>query len=269
MRRCEVPSRREEELRLLRAYHATGDPRAREAAVERFLPLARSLARRYRGGTEPLEDLEQVACLALVRAVDGFDPSRGTAFTSYAVPSIAGALKRHFRDNGWSVRVPRDLQELALRVERLKDELMAETGHSPTAVQIAVRAGKGIGVEDVLEARDAFRALHSDSLDQPRARRDDDEAGSLLDTLGDADLELGRAHDRAALDSVLDTLDERDRTIIHLYYQGELTQAEIGRRLGYSQMHVSRLLRQAVERLQLAVAEQEERVAARVETAAA
>ena len=254
-----MPARRDEELRLLRAYHSTGDPRAREAAVERFLPLARSLARRYSGGSEPLEDLEQVACLALVRAVDGFDPARGTAFASYAVPSIAGAIKRHFRDNGWSVRVPRDLQELALRVERIGNELLAETGDTPTAAQIAACAG--VGVEDVLEAREAFRALHSDSLDRPRGARDDDDAASLLDTLGDADLEIGRAHDRAALAAVLDTLDERDRTIIHLYYQDELTQAEIGRRLGYSQMHVSRLLRQAVERLRLAAWEQEEKVA--------
>ena len=254
-----MPAQREEELRLLRAYHSTGDPRARDAAVERFLPLARSLARRYSGGSEPLEDLEQVAFLALVRAVDGFDPTRGTAFTSYAVPSIAGAIKRHFRDHGWSVRVPRDLQELALRVDRVSEELLAETGHAPTAKQIADRGG--IGVEDVLEAREAFRALHSDSLDQPRGARGDDDAGSLLDTLGDADVEIGRAHDRAALAAVLDTLSERDRTIIGLYYQDELTQAEIGRRLGYSQMHVSRLLRQAVERLQLAALQQEEKVA--------
>ena len=228
--------------------------------MERFLPLARSLARRYSGGSEPLEDLEQVACLALVRAVDGFDPTRGTAFTSYAVPSIAGAIKRHFRDNGWSVRVPRDLQELALRVERISEDLLAEGGHAATAARIAERAGDGIEVEDVLEAREAFRALHSDSLDRPRQARDDDDAASLLDTLGDSDLEIGRAHDRAALAAVLDTLDERDRTIIHLYYQDELTQAEIGRRLGYSQMHVSRLLRQAVERLRLAAWEQEQRV---------
>jgi RNA polymerase sigma-B factor len=263
-----VSARREEELRLLRAYHSTGDPRAREAAVERFLPLARSLARRYSGGSEPLEDLEQVACLALVRAVDGFDPTRGTAFTSYAVPSIAGALKRHFRDTGWSVRVPRELQELALRVERLSDELIAEHGHAPTATEIAESAGGGIEVEDVLEAREAFRALHSASLDQPRGTREEDDAGSLLDTLGDGDREIVRAHDRTALHSVLGTLDERDRTIINLYYHDELTQAEIGRRLGYSQMHVSRLLRQAVERLRLAATEQDDQVADLVGTGA-
>ena len=263
-----MPARRVEELRLLRAYHSTGDPRAREAAVERFLPLARSLARRYSGGSEPLEDLEQVACLALVRAVDGFDPTRGTAFTSYAVPSIAGALKRHFRDNGWSVRVPRELQELALRVERLNDELIAKHGHAPTATEIAESTGGGIEVEAVLEAREAFRALHSASLDQPRGTREDDDAGSLLETLGDGDREIVRAHDRAALHSVLDTLDERDRTIINLYYHDELTQAEIGRRLGYSQMHVSRLLRQAVERLRLAATEQDDQVADLVGTGA-
>src|SRR5215210_4042912 len=260
---------RQEEQQLFLTDQRTRDPRARDLLVERYLPLARSLARRYRRSPEPLEDLEQVACLALVKAVDGFDPTRGTAFTSYAVPSIAGAIKRHFRDNGWSVRVPRDLQELALRVERLHDELMAETGHSPTAGQIAERAGSGIGHEDVLEAREAFRALHSDSLDQPRGSRDDDDAASLLDTLGDADLEIGRAHDRAALDDVLETLDDRDRMIIDLYYKGELTQAEIGRRLGYSQMHVSRLLRQAVERLRVAASAQEEQVAELVEAAAA
>ena len=220
--------------------------------MERFLPLARSLARRYSGGSEPLEDLEQVACLALVRAVDGFDPTRGTAFTSYAVPSIAGAIKRHFRDNGWSVRVPRDLQELALRVERISEDLLAEGGHAATAARIAERAGDGIEVEDVLEAREAFRALHSDSLDQPRGSREDEDSGSLLDTLGDADVELVRAHDRTAL-----------------YYKEELTQAEIGRKLGYSQMHVSRLLRQAVERLRLTAAQQEDQVTELVATAGA
>ena len=226
-----------------------------------------TLLRRYHGGSEPIDDLEQVACLALVKAVDGFDPTRGTAFTSYAVPCIAGALKRHFRDCGWSVRVPRDLQELALRVERINEELVAETGHKATAAEISERAG--IGIEDVLEAREAFRALHSDSLDQPRGARDDEDTGSLLDTLGDADLELGRAHDRAALHSVLETLDERDRLIIGLYYKEELTQAEIGRKLGYSQMHVSRLLRQAVERLRLEAAQQEDQVTDLVSAAAA
>jgi len=121
-----------------------------------YLPLARSLARRYRRGIEPLEDLEQVACLGLVKAVEGFDPSRGTVFSSFAVPTMTGALKRHFRDCGWSVRVPRDLQELAMRVQRIHDDVSAATGAIPTAAAIAKQAS--IGVEEVLEARVAYQA---------------------------------------------------------------------------------------------------------------
>jgi RNA polymerase sigma-B factor len=250
-----VTAQREAEQTLLRHYHATGDPRAREAAIARFLPLARSLARRYRGGSEPLDDLEQVACLALVKAVDGFDPTRGTAFTSYAVPCIAGALKRHFRDCGWSVRVPRDLQELALRVERINQELFAETGEPPGAREIAERAG--LSAEAVFEAREAFRALRSDSLDQPRKAHEAEDDESLIDSLGVADLELDRAIERAALGSLLATLDEREQRIVALYYEEDMTQAEIGARMGISQMHVSRLLRQAVERLRISASAQE------------
>ena len=254
-----MSSQREAEQRLLRHYHSTGDPRSREAAIERFMPLARSLARRYRGSSEPLDDLEQVACLALVKAVDGFDPTRGTAFSSYAVPCIAGAIKRHFRDSGWSVRVPRDLQELALRVERINDQIYSETGEPPSTSEIGVRAG--VEVEAVLEAREAYKALRSDSLDQPRGSRDSDDAESLLDTLGSPDDELGIAFERAALDSLLDSLEPRERHIVTLYYRGDLTQAEIGQQLGYSQMHVSRLLRGAVAHLRT-VADTEESVRA-------
>ena len=131
---------RHEEKRLFEAYQQTRDRRARDAVIERFLPLAYSLARRYQRSSESLEDLEQVASLALVKAVERFDPSRDTAFTSYAVPSIAGAIKRHFRDCGWSVHVPRDLQELAIRIERFSQELVAETGSQPTSAQVAAKA---------------------------------------------------------------------------------------------------------------------------------
>jgi RNA polymerase sigma-B factor len=237
---------RQEEKRLFLEYRRTGAERDRNALVERFLPLARSLARRYRRASEPLEDLEQVACLALVKAVEGFDSTRDTAFSSYAVPSIAGAIKRHFRDFGWSIHVPRDLQELAVRVERISEEMSGRSGRSPTAAEIAAQAG--VGIEDVIEAREAYRSLRSVSLDQPRGAGAE-EGDSLVDTLDAGDTELLRASDRVALDTLLATLAPRDRLILRLYYEHDLTQAEIGRRLGYSQMHVSRLMRQAIARL--------------------
>ena len=243
-----------EEQRLFREYHRTRSARDRNAVIERFVPLARSLARRHRRGGEPLEDLEQVAYLALIKAVDGFDPTRGLAFTTYAVPSISGAIKRHFRDNGWSVRVPRDLQELAMRVERVKEELTTALGASPTPAQLADHVG--VGVEDVLEAREAYRALRADSLDQPRfSDGADDGDETLIDTLGTQDDEIGQVFERIALDALIHALEPRDQEIVRLYYQHELTQSEIGERLGFSQMHISRLLRRATDQL-LAAAKQ-------------
>ncbi len=235
--------------RELLAYHRTGRRSDRNAAIERYIPLARSLARRYRRGIEPLEDLEQVACMAVVTAVDAFDPSHGTAFSSYAVPCITGALKRHYRDHGWAVRVPRTLQERALRVKRVGDELAVASGRSPTTAEVAVVAH--VSVEDVLEARDVYRSLYPESLDRP-LRAADGETRSLLDTIADDGAEIPRVVDRGALDEMLDTLDARERVIVRLYHFEDLTQSEIGQLLGYSQMHVSRLLRRAGERLQLA-----------------
>ena len=240
-------TRAQAEKRLFLEYRRTGSRRDRDVLIERFMPLARSLARRYWRGVEPLEDLEQVACLALLRAVEGFDPSRGLAFSSYAVPSIAGALKRHYRDCGWSVRMPRDLQELALRVERVNEEAWAATGAAPTPAEIAEQAG--VSVEAVIEARTAHQALRADSLDQPLRSSEDDAGASLLDTLGTPDVAFQRAFDRVVLDSLLETLDDRDRMIVELYYREELTQSEIGERLGLTQMHISRLLRQATAQL--------------------
>ena len=247
-------TRRQTEKQLILEYRRTGNRRDRDAVIDHFLPLARSLARRYRRGAEPLEDLEQVASLALVKAVEGFDPSRDVAFSSYAVPTITGALKRHYRDHGWSVRVPRDLQELALRIQRFNEAASAATGDSPTAAQIARHAG--ISVEDVIEAREAYQALHADSLDQPLTSGDDDGRASLLDTIGTHDLAFRSAFDRVLLDSLLEALDERDQTIVRLYHLEDLTQSEIGSRLGLSQMHVSRLLRQATDKLTAIAAEQ-------------
>jgi RNA polymerase sigma-B factor len=245
---------RTEERELFEALRASGARSDRDVLVERFLPLARQLARRYQGGSEPLEDLEQVASLALVRAVDGFDPTRGSAFSSYAVPSIAGAIKRHFRDHGWSVRVPRDLQELSLRVERLSHEFDTDTGRPPSTAEVAASAG--VEVERVVAARVAYRALHSDSLDSRRRSDTGDDGDSLLETMGGTDANLERVLERSNLDAMINTLEDRERLIVRLYFQGELTQSEIGVRLGLSQMHISRLLRSAVKQLTLSAAEQ-------------
>jgi RNA polymerase sigma-B factor len=251
-----VLTQRQAEKQLILQYRRSGSRRDRDAVIERFLPLARSLARRYGRGAEPLEDLEQVASLALLRAVEGFDPARDVAFSSYAVPTITGALKRHYRDYGWSVRVPRELQELAMRIQRFSDAAAAATGEAPTAAQVARQAG--VSVEQVIEARVAQQALHADSLDQPRQSGEDDGSASLVDTMGGHDLAFRGAFDRVLLDSLLDSLDEREQTIVRLYHLEELTQSEIGRRLGLSQMHISRLLRQATDKLSATAAEQSE-----------
>jgi RNA polymerase sigma-B factor len=252
-----VFDQRHEDKRLFLAYHRSGDLAARDALIQRFLPLARSLARRYARGPEPLDDLEQVASLALIKAIDAYDVQRGTAFSSYAVPCIAGALKRHFRDACWSVRPPRDLQELAMEVNRLNDELSAATGTPPTPAQIAEHAG--VDVEAILEAREASRALHSDSLDRPTRTSDGHDGDSVLDTLGAPDTEIHRVLDRVALDTLVRTLDEREQQIVRLYYQQELTQSEIGEQLGYSQMHISRIQRGAIAKLLDSATQQQDR----------
>src|SRR6476469_9100043 len=158
---------------LERAHH--GDQQARAQLVDRFLPLARQLARRYQRGGEPLDDLVQVASLGLLKAIDRFDPSRETAFSSFAVPTILGELKRHFRDKGWSVRVPRDLQELAVRVDRVTDELSRQIGRAPSVAEIAAEIGAT--AEQVLEARAASAADRAVSLDRPRDDDEDSDAG--------------------------------------------------------------------------------------------
>ena len=160
-------TQRQAEKQLILRYRRSGSRRDRDAVIERFLPLARSLARRYRRGAEPLEDLEQVASLALLRAVEGFDPARDVAFSSYAVPTITGALKRHYRDYGWSVRVPRELQELAMRIQRFSDAAAAATGEAPTAAQVARQAG--VSVEKVIEAREAQQALVAEDIPETAA----------------------------------------------------------------------------------------------------
>ena len=227
-------------------YHHHGDTAARDELVERFLPLARQLARRYQRGGEQLDDLVQVASLGLLKAVDRFDPGRETAFSSFAVPTILGELKRHFRDKGWSVRVPRDLQELAVRVDRVTDDLSRELGRAPTPTEIAQRVGAT--PEQVLEALEASGAYRATSLETPRGG--EDEAGDTLgDTVGRAEEGFGLAEDRATLAQLLRAVTPREREVLRLRFEDDLTQAEIGERIGVSQMQVSRIIRQSIARL--------------------
>jgi RNA polymerase sigma-B factor len=235
-----------EDRRLLIRYHRQGDPAAREQLVARFLPLARQLARRYQRGGEQLDDLVQVASLGLLKAIDRFDPARETAFSSFAVPTILGELKRHFRDKGWSVRVPRDLQELAVKVDRVGDEMSRELGRAPTPVEIAERTGTTL--EQVLEAREASAAYRAVSLDRPRT--DDEEDGdSYADAMGAEDPGFGLAEDSATVERLMRVLSDREREVLRLRFEEDLTQSEIGQRVGVSQMHVSRLIRQSIARL--------------------
>ena len=213
--------------------------------MDRFLPLARQLARRYQRGGEPLDDLIQVASLGLLKAIDRFDPSRETAFSSFAVPTILGELKRHFRDKGWSVRVPRDLQELAVKLEPVGEELSRELGRAATLAEIAQRTGTT--VEQVLEAREAASAYRAVSLDRPR--EDDEESDGLGASFGVEDTGFANAEDSATIERLMRVLNDREREILRLRFSEDLTQAEIGTLVGVSQMHVSRIIRQAINRL--------------------
>ena len=230
------------------AITTTATPAAREALVQRFLPLARQLARRYQRGGEPLDDLIQVASLGLLKAIDRFEPDRPTAFSSFAVPTILGELKRHFRDRGWSVRVPRDLQEMAVRVERVSEEMSRSLGRAPTPGEMAEHLG--ITAEQVLEAREAAGAYRAVSLDRPHD--DDEEGDGMADSMGVEDPGFGLAEASATVQRLMGELSDREREVLRLRFAEDLTQSEIGARVGVSQMHVSRLIRQAVERLQQA-----------------
>ena len=233
----------------LRRYASERRPEDREWLVERYLPLAKHVAARYSGGSEPLDDLHQVASLGLVKAIDRFDPARGVSFSSYAVPTIAGELRRYFRDHTWSLRVPRDVQELAVKIGKVEAALQLDLGRAPTAAELSDRLD--CTVEQLLEARDAAGANHMSSLDQP-VSSDDEDGASLADLLGEADARLEHVERALTVDAALERLDERDRTILRLRFQEELTQAAIGERVGLSQMHVSRLIRQALETLRAA-----------------
>jgi len=233
--------------RLFVRYADERDPVDRAAIVERFLPLARQLAARNQRPDEPFDDVFQVACFGLVKAVDRFDPARGIAFSSYAVPTIHGELKRHFRDHAWAVRPPRDLQELALRVERVVGELARDRGRQPSVDDVAQAIG--VEPEHVLEAMQASGAYRATSLDAPRGRGDDEPGTTLGDTVGRTENGFDRAEQRALLSELMRSLTLRERNVIRLRFDHDLTQAEIGARIGVSQMQVSRILRHTLMRL--------------------
>jgi RNA polymerase sigma-B factor len=238
------------DLELFARMREDADPLAREMLVERYLPLARRLARRYQHTDEPIEDLVQVASIGLLKAVDRFDCSREVMFSSYAVPTILGELKRHFRDRTWSVRVPRDLQELALRVDQTVTRLSLGQRRSPSVGEIArvVESSE----EQVLEALEAMGAYRASSLDAPRSTREE-ETESAAEALGSHDHGFDRAEERATLEPLMSHISERERTVLRLRFGEDLTQAEIGDRIGVSQMQVSRLIRQALTRLRACV----------------
>jgi RNA polymerase sigma-B factor len=224
-----------------------GDLRARELLIERYLPLANQLARRYQRPDEPLDDLAQVASLGLIKAVDRFDTEREVAFSSYAVPTILGELKRYFRDRTWAVRVPRDLQELALRVDRAVTRLSAGKPRPPSVSEIAQAVDAT--EEQVLDALEAAAAYRASSLDAPRSTQAQETGESVVDTLGYEESDYRRAEERATLEPLLARISPRERTVLELRFGRDMTQAEIGKRVGVSQMQVSRLIRQALARL--------------------
>ncbi len=220
------------------------DPVKRDQLVNAHLPLAEYLARRFANRGEPLEDLVQVASLGLVKAVDRFDPSRGVEFSTYATHTIVGELKRHFRDKAWSVRAPRRMQELYLRLGTAVAALGQQLGRSPTIGELA--AELSVSEEEVLEALEAGHAYRSASLDAPASGQ---EGESLASQLGAEDPSLEDAERRATLSPLLAKLPPRERLIVYLRFFENLTQSEIARRLGLSQMHVSRLLARSVAEL--------------------
>ncbi|HTU87440.1 MAG TPA: SigB/SigF/SigG family RNA polymerase sigma factor [Solirubrobacteraceae bacterium] len=231
---------------LLLAYHEDRDPAAREELVSRFLPFARKLALRYVHSREPLDDLVQVASVGLLNAIERFEPGRGKKFTSFAAPTIVGELKRHFRDKGWTVHVPRDLQERALAASRQTERLSALLGRSPTLDELA--QALDCSLEQVMEAIDAAHNYHPASLDAP-ITTDGEEHAPLAETLGDEDIGFELAEHREELAHSWAALSDVEREVLGLRLVQELTQREISQRIGCSQMHVSRLLRRSMIRL--------------------
>ena len=226
-------------------YRRTRERTLRNELVEEHMRLAELLARRFVHRGEPLDDLRQVALVGLLKAVERFEPDRGLQFSSFAMPTIVGELKRHFRDRGWAVRVPRRVQELHLELDRTIAALSQELGRPPTPREIAARAG--VQEEDVLESMEASSLYRLPSIDAIRSG--DDAAGAPAERLGEVDPEMGAVDNRLAVGELLSLLPEREQTIVYLRFFEGLTQSEIAEHVGISQMHVSRLLVRSLETL--------------------
>jgi RNA polymerase sigma-B factor len=244
-----TPERTDREL--LRRYHHDGDVEARERLIEQYLPLVRSLARRYSYRGEQLEDLVQVGCIGLIKAIDRFDVDRGVELTTYATPNIIGEIKRHFRDKGWSIRVARGLQELNVKLSKLIEELTVQLERSPTIPELAKAAS--VEEEEVLEALETGQAYSTLSLSAPSSG-DDNEDLDPLESLGALEPEYEVSEDRAVLAPGLRVLDERERKILQLRFYDGLTQSQIAQQVGISQMHVSRLIRRSLEKMRAEIA---------------
>jgi RNA polymerase sigma-B factor len=238
-------SRARADAALLLRYQS-GDKDARTEVMERFLPLARQLARRYARPNESIDDLFQVASIGLLKAVERFDPQRGYAFSTFAVPTIVGELKRYFRDAGWAVHVPRPIQDRIVQINRAMGELSRSFGRSPTTSEVA--AAIGASVEEVVEAMEAAQAFESVSLETPRGG-EEGEGGSYAETVGEPDEGYELVEYTATIEPTMAAMPPRDRLILRLRFEEDLTQSEIADRLGISQMHVSRIIRRALTRL--------------------
>ena len=244
----------ENDRALLRRYHEHGDLQAREQLIEQYMSLVRSLARRYSYRGEQLDDLVQIGSIGLIKAIDRFDIDRGVELTTYATPNIIGEIKRHFRDRGWAVRVPRGLQELNVQLSKLIEQLTVQLGRSPTIPELAKAAG--VEEEEVLEALESGRAYTSLSLSSGGGSEDGEELDPL-ESLGELEHQYEVSEDRAVLAPGFKVLDERERKIIQLRFFDGLTQSQIAQQIGISQMHVSRLIRRSLEKIREEIASED------------
>lgn len=231
---------------LFRRYKQQGDEAARDELIMSHLNLVRFLASKFKNRGEPLDDLVQVGTIGLIKAIDRFDPERGLEFTTYATPTIMGEIKRHFRDKGWSVRVPRRLQELSAKVNQATDELTKQLQRSPSTEEVAKRLG--VSVDEVLEAMESSGAYSSVPLEGGGS--DDDDSPSVIDHYATVDQDLAASDDRMVIEDTIAGFSPREQEVIRMRFRDGLTQVEIAKRLGISQVQVSRLLRRTLKKVQ-------------------